>query len=69
VYIDVHALSGQRNLRQLSPLLVQHGGCGLGLLLGLFGVLGHALHGLLFLVAGDEECGQKQRECKNPLDG
>ena len=60
VNIDIEALGGQRNLLELGALLVALGGRGLGLVLGFDGVLGHALDGLLFLVAGGEREGQKQ---------
>ena len=60
VDIDVKALGGQRNLVKLGALGVALGGGGLGLMLGFFGVLGNALDGLLFFVAGNEREGQKQ---------
>ena len=52
VDVDIEALGGQRNLIQVSALLVTLGSSGLGLVLGLGGVLGHADDGLFFLVAG-----------------
>ena len=63
--IDIEALGGQRNLLKLGALLVALGGRGLGLVLGFGGGVGHALNGLLFLVAGRQRKGQKQAHGQN----
>ena len=63
--IDIEALGGQRNLLELGALLVAFGGRGLGLVLGFDGGVGHALDGLLFLVAGHQREGQKQAHGQN----
>jgi hypothetical protein len=51
MHINIEALCGQRYTRQLSPLLVALCGCGLCLMLGIYGVLRHSHNCLFFLVA------------------
>ncbi len=56
--IDIKALGGQRDQVELGSLLVVLVGRGLGLVLSLGGVFGHALDGLFLFVAGGEREGQ-----------
>jgi len=60
VDIHIHALGGQGDGGELGALVVLHGGCSLGFLLGLYGGLSHAHDSLFFLVAGCGIDGEKQ---------
>ena len=68
VNIHIHALCGQGDTGQLSPLAIDFCGCGLGLVLRVYGALGHVGYGLLFLVAGNKRDRKQQGKAQKSAD-